>query len=466
MDTKRPLRPLVAGACLGAGILMAGCSSSGSTAATSTTATTAAATTSAPSTTVGNAASPASVSVVAALPKGTKDPKNWGEQIVAAATKPGDPLVVFNHRDLNNDGKAGDDALLWTVYDHVAKTWSTPKELAKGSFEDDGNERSLSVAVDQTSNLWAVAYTKQDSDGNATGIHVLWSSDQGGSWKDTTVVTKDGTTSPSIALGTKTVAVAYVDNGSPELATSSVPTAGATSMAAFKAVAVPGKGSVTSGSRPPAVAVGTDDVPVVLYISNSTDAGGNELLSWRKGGTPTMLLDTGKVSTMDPQVGLTTSGDTMLAVTSLTTSEADSAPVLQVVTSTDAGTTWNQPVGVKADDATNPFSVVPALAGDGHALVAYAANSSGGGQQCFGVKVATSDDLSSWKPCSSPDGFMPPGTATAMGYYPATSRGSAGSLWTFFQLGVDADGNGGGIAGWQLPGTSSATTTSTASAAP
>lgn len=389
------------------------------------------------------------LTLVAATPKGVKDPANWGGEIASARTKEGGILVVFTHENLNNDDTTGDDELLWTVSDPKTHTWSKPASIAKGTFEANGGGPSIAVAVNAATGQWAVASTKESSDATASGIDLYWSSDKGSTWNHGAVVRGSDDASPSVAYGTKTLAVTYVDDDGPKLATATAPTAGATTLGAFSSIALPPLAGVDPDKLPAAVTVGADDKPVVVYNATSSDDSTVHLALWKQGGQPTELFNSKGNSNDHAALTITGTGVHLVVATAITTTDKDDEPVVRVFTSSDNGATWSTPIPLKNDDAGDPFSLTAAVTGQGRAAVTYFPNTSGGGNTCPDPKVAVSDDLTSWQPCLDLKLIDAGGFAT--NHYPSVSAASDNELVAVFASTGSIKQVPDGLLAWTLP---------------
>ncbi len=266
----------------------------------------------------------------------------------------------------------------------------------------------------------------------------------------TKATTDDYDDDPSIAWGPHTVAIAYEKNGVDRLATVAAPSPDATTSARFANVDLPNVKSVSANGWAPAVAIGADDKPIVAFHTDYAENGGPRYFAvWKQGGKPVVLFNSGSSEQDGGAAGLAIQGDHVVAITDLSNTEADDAPVVHVFTSDDGGETFANGVSLKGDKVSAPFSLPVAITPNGKGAFAYYPNSSTGNNKCMRVKVSMASDLSTWSTCTRLAGFDPPKSFQS-NYFPAVVVGPRGTLWAIFAS-TDATEVTAGILAWKLP---------------
>lgn len=362
---------------------------------------------------------------------------DFGQDVAVAFGARGEPVVAWaSLTDSANNGYT------ISASSFVPPTgWSTPVEVARARLAPGPSGRLFSMSGNVAAGTLAVAFERHDDAGSSTGIDVAVSVDSGMSWIRTPAA--DGEAfRPAVAVGSRSIFVAYVAAEGYAVASAAVPKPVSPDQSTRIDEPAPQwttrllpmlEGYVPTDNQP-AIAVDQDDKAAVASIaappSGDRRAAVYVNLDER---AAVSAIEVGGVSPGSGSVGLAFRESGPLVSLAFEPRSEDDV-LAYVASSDDMGETFGTPsrvpntlherapfgIGLTVLDTipTNPrtASTAPAATGEGRAVLSFEPDSvDAAASNCGLPRLVSSSNLTDWTTCGAGEGSTSPAISVMPG---------------------------------------------------
>jgi hypothetical protein len=331
---------------------------------------------------------PAGVSNAAAVPKGG-DPPGYAAATAVTLDENGDPAVAFEWIDPNGDGDKSDTEILFARWDRAAYAWTSPVKVAvTGPLEDQG-VNPIALGCDRATGSLAMLV--------AVGENLLYgiSADHGGTWKNSTLPSSNGTPrSVSLLLASGNINAAVNAESGATYLSGPISNSGS-----WKSQAIPaGTGWKVNNKANLGFAADSAGKFGLAYAEDPQDGDGHRYVFWTpEAAAPNVIVDNAAADS--PDISLTYAAGKFASIFAAALDSKDTDHTVWYSQSTD-GNSWSKPVKLPIDGprSTNPPLSI-AISSKGALTAAFGANSGSGSANCNAPTVARSSDGAGWTAC-------------------------------------------------------------------